>query len=932
MTLLEELEQLRSRMSWFRPVALHVHSPLSHDWGRGSTDPEDNRAKLLNDPAPYFSCLERYHLVAITDHMKTSFAAESCKHCLSCIVLPGVELNVQLPLPWRPLRLHFVAIFPPDAAIDRVFHGTDIPPDEQARTGQEILKVNDVRELAERVRSAGGLLIAAHVGSDRGHRAAFRHEGEGAIGFAYDDAEVDAKVRELGDRYKEHIAEAGIDAVEIQTAAAAEHYRFNIGPHRTEIPTLVCNDAHTLEELRTHPVTYVKMTELSLSGLRQAFRFPDTRIRHAVPERNLPSLSGLRIAGSQGAMSDLTIGLSPNLTCLVGARGAGKSAIVDALRYTFGYNRTLGDEIGPDLAEQVKKRQLATLKNATVELIYHDASTHGYRIVADYNPKSDYSTTVSDTENNPKHVDDVERDGRFPCRLYGWSEIERLGRDAPLQRALIDRVLDLHGALDDRTTAVQKLTENRSQIEAMAVGLERTYSLSRYLQRLKEYRDDLELISKPEVDRLFKSVDSTESQVSVAKKWEQEIARFIRELPKAAAFPLPELGSELGELWAKLDGERLVQEFDAAAKSLRESADAIYEKVKELHRTCQGTRNEAIKELTDEVSGKGDVETIARKRASAAENLRRAEQEKREYETQLQQLRTALRSRAEQVQDLSSLCASLTENRRLGIDSVNAVLDRQKGPRINVVLADASDTDAYGTWLYDSVGRNTSNAHARRRISSAVKDSLGPAKTVQAMLQSGEPDLGLTPDDRDVLRRSLCPFTEEMGSGSLRVNPAVLDVLLQCNERPVDDLVAVTLDARPIGDLSPGQRCSALLPIIVLGSNVPLVVDQPEDNLDNQLVTGLLISILHDLKEKRQIILVTHNPNIVVSGDAEQVVVMDYVEGKCVVRRQGSLDNADIMRDVVELMEGGREAFVRRFKRYWPGKDEFRLQDLLAKE
>jgi hypothetical protein len=64
--------------------------------------------------------------------------------------------------------------------------------------------------------------------------------------------------------------------------------------------------------------------------------------------------------------------------------------------------------------------------------------------------------------------------------------------------------------------------------------------------------------------------------------------------------------------------------------------------------------------------------------------------------------------------------------------------------------------------------------------------------------------------------------------------------------------------------------------------------------------------------------MVTHNPNIVVTGDAEQVVVMESKDGRCQVRRQASIDQPAVMRDVVELMEGGEEALRRRFKRYWP--------------
>lgn len=109
-----------------------------------------------------------------------------------------------------------------------------------------------------------------------------------------------------------------------------------------------------------------------------------------------------------------------------------------------------------------------------------------------------------------------------------------------------------------------------------------------------------------------------------------------------------------------------------------------------------------------------------------------------------------------------------------------------------------------------------------------------------------------------------------------------------------------------------------MLPLIALAENVPLVIDQPEDNLDNRLVGKVLVDILAKLKEKRQIIVTTHNPNIVVLGDSEQVVVLDAVsdvEG-IVKEPQASIDHPVIVKSVIELMEGGKDAFETRKMRY----------------
>ena len=125
------------------------------------------------------------------------------------------------------------------------------------------------------------------------------------------------------------------------------------------------------------------------------------------------------------------------------------------------------------------------------------------------------------------------------------------------------------------------------------------------------------------------------------------------------------------------------------------------------------------------------------------------------------------------------------------------------------------------------------------------------------------------------------------------------------------------LNDKPVDKLSPGQRSSAMLPLIALAEKSPLIIDQPEDNLDNRLVGNILVDILAELKEIRQIIVCTHNPNIVVSGDAEQVIVLDSQSNdKGELQLSGSIDNNDIVKTVIDIMEGGKEAFRTRQLRY----------------
>jgi len=121
----------------------------------------------------------------------------------------------------------------------------------------------------------------------------------------------------------------------------------------------------------------------------------------------------------------------------------------------------------------------------------------------------------------------------------------------------------------------------------------------------------------------------------------------------------------------------------------------------------------------------------------------------------------------------------------------------------------------------------------------------------------------------------------------------------------------------PVLQLSDGQRHTILLTIAMLAeSNVPLVIDQPEDDLDNEFIFSSIVTTLRAIKEKRQVILVTHNANIAVLGDSELILPM-YRENDCgKTINKGSIDTGATKQCVLDILEGGSAAFLRRKAMY----------------
>ncbi|MEE4672840.1 AAA family ATPase [Pseudomonas alliivorans] len=134
---------------------------------------------------------------------------------------------------------------------------------------------------------------------------------------------------------------------------------------------------------------------------------------------------------------------------------------------------------------------------------------------------------------------------------------------------------------------------------------------------------------------------------------------------------------------------------------------------------------------------------------------------------------------------------------------------------------------------------------------------------------------------------------------------------------PDDQLVVKFNDGKRYRDIaqgSAGQKAATVLSFLLSYGTEPLILDQPEDDLDNGLISSLIVSKLQENKSRRQVIVVTHNPNIVVNGDSEYVIALQD-KGNIEVAASGGLQELSVRREVCEIMEGGKQALEQRYRR-----------------
>lgn len=146
--------------------------------------------------------------------------------------------------------------------------------------------------------------------------------------------------------------------------------------------------------------------------------------------------------------------------------------------------------------------------------------------------------------------------------------------------------------------------------------------------------------------------------------------------------------------------------------------------------------------------------------------------------------------------------------------------------------------------------------------------------------------------------------------------------LYEIEEMQLDDITEVSLNVngtfKNMRNLSKGQQCTALLNVLLVENTDPLIIDQPEDNLDNSYFAESFVDSIRKFKSDRQYIFATHNANIPVFGDAELIVTLNEEDGKgkIIDNGIGSIDSNNVKQHVIKLLEGGKEAFEIREKKY----------------
>ena len=913
---------------------LHTHTPESRDtyW---------HRRQSCADRLTAHQWLQRFmdagiDCVAITDHNSGAWVDE-LKSAYETMgrtgattfrelhLFPGVEISVNS-------GFHLLAIFDPDKAtsdLDTLLGGIDyrsVKGDSSGVTHKSAI------EVVEAVLNAGAVPIPAHVEADKGLLRV--KDGDSR------EPELDANtIRQI-------LANQNIHSMEVvdRTVPKAGLY----DEAKVDWCEVLGSDCHSFRGGKApgEHYTWVKMETPSLEGLRLALmdgaRFSIRRSDEpqpvALPEHFVEAVE-IADARFMGRREAARIEFSPRLNALVGGRGTGKSTVVHALRIAArreGDLANLKAESEPrldfDRFKRVPEHRRETgglLSNTRITwTVMRDSVRHRVRW-----PVEQGVITVEEEDGEHgwrKSPSEVVSPERFPIRIFSQGQIAALAGDD--QRALLQVI--------DGAAGVAKLQSTLEESRAFFLASRaRIRQLDRRLERRHELVVELE-----DVERKLKRFEDA-GHTTVLTTYRRR-SRQRREADRqfdatAAAAESIESAAEAlhpDDLPAGLFEVGSAEDRQAAA-ILAKLADATRAAIRNLHTSASRLRD-AAQTLRSELAGGSwqvAVGEAVNRYDRLVETLREGGVSDPSEYGHLAQDRQRIDA---EIADLDSL---QKEQNRLEEESqalLQTVLEARRA------VSAAREDFLTGTLAGNRFVRiqNCPYNDDRRAIEISLREELGVAddrfrddfeRVVSKLLR----ELPEEADQRNTTFEARIERVKERihracdGDGDFgghfnnyleresERTPELLDRALMWF--PEDGLhveysrLGDGRDFQPLTQASAGQRSAAMLAFLLAHGEEPLVLDQPEADLDNHLIYDLIVRQVREQKLKRQIIVVTHNPNLVVNGDAEMVHVLDF-HGQCYVKQKGSLQKDAMREEVCRVMEGGREALERRYRRLGP--------------
>ncbi|OAV76078.1 macrolide transporter ATP-binding /permease protein [Bacteroidales bacterium Barb7] len=871
----------------FLRADLHIHSYGefgSYDVGDHTMTPE-----AIVDTAIY----KGLSIISITDHneIQNSNTAINYSQGKNILVIPGIEVSTT--------QGHLLVYFDTFKNLRDFFGKLTVSADK--KTCQQ-----GIVECLNFAHQFNGIGILAHIELDSGF--------EKTIG-------------RFGPPIEEIFKHPTLYGLEISTKSSSDFYansdadenrkrlinlrRVTLGfDENYNLPKLMSSDSHSLNQLGTNAdgekkMTRIKVDELNFHSFKIALISHESRIRleNFIPEQR-PTIKSINIDG--GLLDKVTINLSTNLTCIIGGRGTGKSTLLESLREVSG-NKSNARVVNSDVWPQ------------NISLIYEDEAG---QILEFKREKNAESQNVTDPINGITKID---------IESYGQGEtadtIQHSDENPMILVNFLDTFLDIEPLKSQDKDIVNQLRNNQSEARKLRLELlsldetkkallneqkklvslekEKAGELVKFQTALIKERqirtdliDDLknliktyrEILNNNETFDAFEKLSDTE--IIVGKDYFKKVKAIVVEFSKIVAEKAGELNKSLNQKIEELKVE--LNNWKGKEKSIQENIDK-----KKVELEAQGIPfdlgkiNQISKDIID-LSGR------VKKLENYQKTLKDLELERKKL----------LASRFDVKHKIYYTRYAFAETISLNLKNT------MDGLLIDIKYREGRYSDNFEGLLKNVMEWRTAQVPRALFISKQLTPlefvEICKKKDVEKLksLKDGNGNRLLSDSDiSSIIIRMMKDYCyEDFEVVEYEDRPSINVTKIFQNEDGETQRAT-----KSISQLSLGQQQSVLLGILMLSkSNKPLIIDQPEDNLDSEFIFKTIVKNLRKIKESRQVIIVTHNPNIAVLGDAELIIPLKSTSIKSHIINSGSIDRKETRGICCEILEGGQNAFKQR--------------------
>ena len=834
-------------------------------------------------------CLEEnIQVVGLADHGSVE-ESETVRKVLvqpGIVVFPGFEVATSE-------KVHWVCLFPEETTYrqleDYLVHLGKLHRDdaeERARpvdlTGQQLLS---------RVAELQGFCYGAHVTLNNGLL-------KGKFNNLWNDArlraaQIPGKIDGLPPEYRPIALNQNPD-------------------YKRERPVALINakDVAEPEDLRDpYASSFIKMTRPCFASFLMAFKDSESRVRLAddLQERFYSQIENISIEG--GYFDGLSAEVSGHLNAVIGGRGTGKSTLLECLRYALDVPHKGEDAIKQ--GEQIVKENLGRAGGRVILKLRSAASyMKPYTVIRRFGEPP----RVIDEQGNESRLH-PGRDLLPGVEIYGQNEIYELAKSPGALTHVLDRFLpesaEQHSRLD---SAYRKLRDNS---ERLTKAQEQKDEIETQIAQLPKLEEQARQFKEQGLEEKLKQVPLLEKERQLGPRILEEAKRardgqrqFEESLPDLVflsdkgleGLPHAELLQRGRQLLENL-AATLRQKLGEIDKAVGEAETALTGLVGELGKALETSEAQLEKEFAKlpAVAGK-DGKEIGRsyqRLLREIEQVRPAQTRLKTVDTLVKELEQARRNLLGEISDIRSARTGAKQKAVKG-------LNKRLAGKLQITIVPDGLRQLLRDFLQGLPG-------------------VGERKTEWVDEEQDLTVMGLAAairEGKDALLGKRWALTSGLAETLNRMMPAQLFALEAID---LEERVGLELNVSHSGEqyrdldrLSTGQQCTAILHLLLLDNPDPLIMDQPEDNLDNAFIAERIVQELRTAKTKRQFLFATHNANIPVFGDAEWIGVCSAFEdcAEMPVEAQGSIDIPAVRDQVASILEGGKEAFMQRKEKY----------------